>query len=767
MLIAVGVGIMGMMCLVVIAYGRQVGFGAHDGLARAMAPAPSSVVAMVVLAVFCLTLLAWVTWMLRCLVFSRARELAAFVRERDGGLYDERRWRKPLYDELGDLATAVNRMLDAMAAERAGSQAAARALKERERRYRELIEKQGEAVCRWRPDTTLTVANENYCRIFGMTEAEMLGRRWIDLVPERQRESVGRQIEYVLAHPNTLSTYEVEVVGAGGDACWMEWIDSLLPGDDGQSVEVQSVGRDVTERKRLERERLLLSAAAAQVGAPVFITRTNGDLEYVNTAFERLTGFDRAAALGRPPAFLASGKHVPGFYRKMWRTLLRGNVWEGMITVRCRDDSLREFQTIISPIRDEHGCLCNFVGAALDMTLAHQLEKQLRQVHRMEAIGTLAGGIAHDFNNMLFAIMGFASMAQNHVEKGSRAHEDLEHVMTASRRAADLVRQVLLFSRQHERQTMALSLSPILKESVRLLRATMPTTISLQLQIVARSDTVVSDPSQIQQVIMNLGINAFHAMRDKGGALSMRLDNPVIAEDVEQAPPHDKRGTGWVRLAVRDTGCGIPPAHLNRVFDPFFTTKPVGEGTGLGLAVVHSIVSGMGGFIRVESEPNAGSTFLVHLPLADSVSVPIPLRPAVLASGHERILCVDDELMLVCMTREILESLGYQVTTFTNSGRALSAFCQQPEAFDLLLTDQTMPHLTGVQLAEEIRRRHPSLPIMIMTGYGSSHLSAERIAALNAKVLLKPLDRESLGIAVRSALDASRKAASPVTSAGA
>ena len=212
-----------------------------------------------------------------------------------------------------------------------------------------------------------------------------------------------------------------------------------------------------------------------------------------------------------------------------------------------------------------------------------------------------------------------------------------------------------------------------------------------------------------------------------------------------------------ITLHFSDDGIGMSADTRNRVFDPFFTTKPVGEGTGLGLAVVHSIVTGIGGFIRVESEPNVGSTFFVYLPLADSASVPAVTRPRTLASGHERVLCVDDELMLVCMTREILESLGYQVTTFTNSARALQAFRQQPEEFDLLLTDQTMPSLTGLQLAEEIRQLQPALPIMIMTGYGSSHLSAERVTALNVKVLLKPLDRESLGIAVQSALDAGRK----------
>ena len=368
----------------------------------------------------------------------------------------------------------------------------------------------------------------------------------------------------------------------------------------------------------------------------------------------------------------------------------------------------------------------------------------------MEALGTLTGGIAHDFNNILAAILGFTEMCLDDAAQGSLLEKNLRHIFNSSLRARDLIRQMLTFSRKGEYGREPLALIPLIKETAKMLRALIPTTIRIDVETTTTSDTVLADATGIQQVIMNLCTNAAHAMRENGGKLCMALD------DVNVEPGQGDSGLTpgvYARLTVRDTGTGIAPDVVSKIFDPFFTTKGVGEGTGMGLAVVYGIVKGFNGDITVESEPGKGSTFTVLLPKIESETVFEPVATQSVPGGEERVLFVDDEELLVELGAKMLERLGYSVTATNDSTEALRLFNESPSRFDVIVTDQSMPHLTGLRLAEHVLKVRPEMPVIICTGHSDSVTPETIMAAGVREFLMKPLSKQELAQAVRKVLD--------------
>jgi PAS domain S-box-containing protein len=378
-----------------------------------------------------------------------------------------------------------------------------------------------------------------------------------------------------------------------------------------------------------------------------------------------------------------------------------------------------------------------------------KLEAQLRQAHKMEAIGTLAGGIAHDFNNILGIIMGYAELALLKISGDDPLTENLQQVIRASHRAKDLVKQILTFSRQSEYTPQPLQPALIIKEVLKMLRASLPSAIEIRSNLTSNS-LVEADPTQIHQVIMNLCTNAGHAMRENGGILEVSLRD-VEFRDSSHHP--DLFPGSYVQLSISDTGHGMTPEVRERIFEPFFTTKGIGEGTGLGLSVVHGIIKSYQGAITVYSEPGQGTTFNIYLPrLEDRIS---PETQAVIffPGGKERILFVDDEEALAELGRQALEHLGYAVVSRCSSVEALKAFAAQPEHFDLVITDQTMPQMTGTKLAQELLRLRPDLPIILCTGFSES-ISAERAKEIGIKdYIMKPLVISELAKTIRRVLD--------------
>ncbi len=376
---------------------------------------------------------------------------------------------------------------------------------------------------------------------------------------------------------------------------------------------------------------------------------------------------------------------------------------------------------------------------------------QLRQAQKMEAIGTLASGIAHDFNNILFPIFGYAQMILTDLPEGENRNS-LENILKAARRAKDLVRQILTFTRQTEREQKHLLIQPILKEALKLLRATLPATIEICADISETCVPILADPTQIHQVMMNLCTNAYHAMREKGGRLGVTL------EGVELDPDDAKRYLDicpgpYFRLTVSDTGHGMTDEVMERVFDPYFTTKTIGEGTGLGLSVVRGIVKTHNGHVTVCSEPGKGTTFHVYLPLAATEKVsPIP-EASVSSMGTERILLVDDEEEIVRMEKQMLERLGYHVTSRTVSTEVLEMFREDPLRFDLVITDVTMPVMTGLDLSKELIRIRPDIPIILCTGFIDPGTEEKAKAAGIREYVMKPLLRNEISSLIRRVLD--------------
>jgi len=379
-----------------------------------------------------------------------------------------------------------------------------------------------------------------------------------------------------------------------------------------------------------------------------------------------------------------------------------------------------------------------------------QVEKQLRQAQKMEAIGTLAGGIAHDFNNILAVILGFTEIALN-MPEDTRTQHWLKQVLKAGERAKELVQQILAFSRETEQERKPVRITPILKETLKLLSASLPATIEIR-EDVAASGTILGDPTQVHQVLMNLCTNAAYAMREEGGVLTVSQSDVEL--DVEAAARYPNLPPGsYLRLIVSDTGHGMDRAVMERIFDPYFTTKEPNEGTGLGLSVVHGIVQSYGGVITVDSEPGKGTSFHVVLPRIDREDTPKAETFAPLPTGNERILFIDDEKMLVEMGQEMLESLGYDVVALTNSLEALETFRAQPDRFDLVITDQTMPHKTGAELARELLRIRPDIPIILCTGFSEIITEKQAEATGIRRFLMKPILRREMAQTIRDLLD--------------
>ncbi len=492
--------------------------------------------------------------------------------------------------------------------------------------------------------------------------------------------------------------------------------------------------RDVTERTRRERERALLASAVAQAAEGIAIATREGRLLYVNPAYERITGCPAREALGRPFWEVPQGSTLRA--GPILAAAAEGRPWKSRHRTRRSDGTAYEEDCIVSPVTGPGEGETFLVVVTRDITREVTMERQLVQVQKMEALGTLAGGIAHDFNNILMSIVAHTELALGQAAGAGR--ENLARVLEACERARDLVGQILTFARPTRTQDRPCLLAPLVKETLKLMRASLPPGIRIRerIEVEPGRDRVVGDPTQFHQVVMNLCTNATHAMGAGGGVLEVGL----------RCPDEDP---GRLELWVRDTGSGIPPEILERVFEPFFTTKPPGEGTGLGLALVHSIVRRHGGRVTIESEPGRGTTVRVRLPRDDGAGTADPLPQTPPAGGTERVLLVDDEPDIVDAAVLALEGLGYRVTGLTDPRRALDALERDPAAFDVLITDLVMPGLDGEALIRRARALRPGLPAVLCTGASPP----EGPPGVTPVVVTKPFRTTDLDRALRTALE--------------
>jgi two-component system, cell cycle sensor histidine kinase and response regulator CckA len=676
----------------------------------------------------------------------------------------------PLYDPRGKLMGSIH-----VARDITNSKKAEEALRESEKNYRNIFENAVMGIFHTTPEGRYLRANPAGARMYGYESAEDIIQSVTDMSQQIYANPEDRaKFKEIMERTGRIEGFESEHYRKDGSKIWTVLSSRAVRDNAGRTLYYETTIEDVTERKKMEGKLLAEGERLASIldGTPVpaFVIDRGRNVILWNKSNETYTGRTREEMLGKrlDLSFLHKGKARPTlaalmlemtddqiikrFAHKGARSSeilagaleVVGNIWlrgeERIMSIQARR------------IYGTKGEIIGVIQTGQDITERIRLEAQFRQAQKMEAIGTLAGGIAHDFNNILSAILGYSDMALTDRKADDPHRHYLEQIYKAGERARDLVKQILTFSRQQEQEKKPVLIVPIIKEGIKLLRSSLPTTVKISQNIKDTSIMVLADPTQIHQVLMNLCTNAAHAMREKGGTLNIQLVREVI-DSVGTSQPLNFTAGNYAKLTVSDTGHGIDSSIIDRIFDPFFTTKGPQEGTGLGLSVVYGIVRHHGGTIDVSSEPGRGTTVTVYFPLIQAEK-PIEERmPEAIPGGSERILFIDDEAMLVELGSTMLTSLGYQVTPRTSSIEALEAFRANPYGFDMVITDMTMPNIRGDDLAKELLKIRPGIPIIICTGF-SEMISEDKAKNIGIhEFIMKPIIKNQIARAIKQALD--------------
>jgi PAS domain S-box-containing protein len=620
-----------------------------------------------------------------------------------------------------------------------------------------IVENSGDAIVSRTMDGIVSSWNPAAERMFGYTASEIIGKPLKVIFPPDRFEEEDEKISGFSKGDITIQ-FETVRIRKNGQRFDASVTISPIKDSDGKVVGVSRILRDITDRKHAM-EALLESETrfrelAENMDEVFWIADPQKPKKlYISPAFEKIWGLTCETAYERPHIWLESVR--PEDRDRVARALQiknTGGSYNEEYRIIRPDGAMRWIRDRAFPVRDADGAIKRWVGVAEDISEYRIMEEQLRQTQKMEAIGTLAGGIAHDFNNILTSINGYTELSQMILTGNEKVREYLGSVLQAASRAADLVRQILTFSRQERVERRLIQLRPVVAETIKLLRASIPSTIMFDVSLATDAPTVLADATQVHQVLMNLGTNAWHAMKDKPGKLQIRLERCPV--DVAHAATQLKLRPGlYARVSVSDSGSGMDLATQRRIFEPFFTTKPPGEGTGLGLAVVLGIMDTHDGAVTVYSQPGEGTVFHLYFPRHAGVATKVEVDSDPVPRGNgERILFVDDEELLAQLGQKTLTALGYEVETATQPAAALAMVRADPNRFALVLTDQTMPGMTGLFLATELRQIRPELPVILMTGY-SLGLGPDQINAAGIlQVLLKPTSIHSVGVAVHAAL---------------
>jgi PAS domain S-box-containing protein len=599
-------------------------------------------------------------------------------------------------------------------------------------------------------DGAVLDCNDALVRILGYdSRQELLGRNLSDFFSDpADREQLSR----ALRQGKALANFEESVRRKDGSVVWLLMNACLMEGPRGQPAIVQATLIDITERKAAEAERMLLMTAIEQSAEGIVITDATGTIRYVNPAFSRVSGYSREEALGKNPRLLKSGKQDEAYYRKLWTTILGGEIWQDEIVNRRSDGGLYIEEMTITPVRNQRGEITHFIAIKAEVTERKRLEQQLRQAQKMEAVGRLAGGVAHDFNNLLTIISGYGGLLLEHPGIIEPLRGYVNEIRNASGRAASLTRQLLAFSRQQVLAPRVLGLNAVVANIEKMLKRLIGEDVDLVTNLGESLWPVKADPGQLEQVLLNLAVNARDAMPN-GGVLTITTAN--VEMDSASAQTHFPLSPGpYVLLAFNDTGIGMDAETQARIFDPFFTTKDKGKGTGLGLAMVYGIVKQSGGYIWVYSEVGKGTTFKIYLPrTAEEVDESGPGRSLVEAQqGTETLLLVEDEDAVRALVRNVLKERGYRVMEASRGQDALDLAEQYWGQIDLLVTDVVMPQMSGRELARRLANLRPQIKVLYISGYADNAVWYEGGLDSAVAFLQKPFSPEALAHKVREVL---------------
>jgi PAS domain S-box-containing protein len=514
---------------------------------------------------------------------------------------------------------------------------------------------------------------------------------------------------------------------------------------------------NIRELKKIEAEKRQLSALIEQTTESILITDLAGDIVYVNRGFEEMTGYSADETIGRNPRFLKSGKTPPATYREIWTALSNGKNWRGRLYNLRKNGALYLEEALIFPLKNEAGQVTHYAAVKMDITEKVELEEQLNQSRKMEAIGKLAGGIAHDFNNILTTIVGNAEMGTVKSRDNSVLHHHFTEILTSGKRAAKLTGQLLAFSRRQMIKPIVLDLNRVVVEMDSMLRHLIGADIHFELKTTRDILPVLADESQIQQILMNLVVNAYDAMAKQPPPRNINLITGQVFVDERHAHRFEGVSPGnFALLEVADTGCGMSEELMDHIFEPFFTTKPMGKGTGLGLATVYGILKQNNAIIDVHSSPGLGATFRVFWPIAEG-EIQMEKQPEPMADlkakGEETILLVEDNDGVRRFTSDGLNRLGYQVVPVENGQRALAVLEKQSGEISLVFTDVIMPEMGGMELAEILRSRFPSIPVIFSTGYTDEFLTGR--GGIPDVLIYKPYTIDTVAHQIRAMLSQS------------
>jgi len=647
--------------------------------------------------------------------------------------------------------TNCNRRIAGLEAEMREYKHAAVALSDSEKRYRRLFESAKDGILILDAESGKVVdVNPFLLKLLGYSYNALFGQHiwelgvFKDIAASKEAFKTLQEHEYIRYDDLPLETRD-------GRPIAVEFVSNVYLVD--QNKVIQCNIRDITARKNNDAERKRLMAAIAQSAEIIVMTDVHGNIQFVNPAYERTTGFSQEEALGKNQRILKSGEQDEQFYKSFWQTISGGSTWEGRMVNKRKDGTLYTMEMTVSPVRDTANKIVNYVAVNRDVTEHLRLAAQYQQAQKMEAVGLLAGGVAHDFNNMLTVILGYAELAMRNADPSQPLHAHLQEIMVAARRSADITRQLLAFARKQTIIPEVLDVNLAVDSMLKMLQRLIGENITLVWLPAEILGSIKIDPVQVDQILANLCVNARDAIADIG---TVTIETENVEFDEAYSAQHVGYLAGeYVLLSVSDDGSGMGKDVLSHIFEPFFTSKGVGEGTGLGLSTVYGIVKQNHGFINVYSEPGNGTTFRIYLPrfagLADNSRREQP-QDIPLSTGGETILVVEDEPALLTLSTLMLEKLGYRVLAAGTPREAIELAAEFAGTLHLVITDVVMPEMNGRDLAVQLLSICPGIKTMFMSGYTANVIIQRGVLDENLDFIQKPFSMRDLAVKIRGAL---------------